>query len=344
MQAADMLIKEIPAFEQLLDNIRIDTSSSLTYPQRYLDHLLQHRRYFLEIYSQVLSAALEQTGKTIDQIHLLDYGCGNGLMGLFAGFCGCRQVTLLDIDPDFTTAAQAVSLQIRIPVTVITGDLDQTSDLLKATPPDIVAGTDVIEHIYRLDEFLASWKMINPRVVLCFSTAANPHHPLKRRRIMALQRKDEWIGGQPGDDVLFGETAHPSFRSIREQLIREAAPSLSDEALKQLINRTRGLKKSDIREAVSHYQQTQLLPPEPAHPTNTCHPLTGSWTERLLSIHTYRSLFENAGFSFAYLPGSYDVQKTGIQKIINRWLNRLIGLMGIRLAPYIILIGNGIRK
>ncbi|HNP53484.1 MAG TPA: hypothetical protein PKK69_02660, partial [Ferruginibacter sp.] len=130
----------------------------------------------------------------------------------------------------------------------------------------------------------------------------------------------------------------------REQIIREAAPSLSDEALKQLINRTRGMKKSDIRLALSNYQQKQLLPAEPQHPTNTCNPLTGSWTERLLSIHAYRSLFENAGFSFAYLSGSYDVQKAGIQRLINQLLNRLIKLAGIRLAPYIILTGKGLRK
>ena len=344
MHVADSLLKKIPAFERLLDAIQVESVSRPVYPQQYLLHLLQHRRYFLEVYARVLTTALEQSTLALEQVRLLDYGCGNGLMGLFAGFCGCQQVILQDIDPDFTAAAQELAHQLRIPVTVITGDLDQTTDQLQALAPDIVAGTDVIEHIYRLDEFLASWKKINPRIVLCFSTAANPHHPLKRRRIMALQRKDEWIGGQPGDDVLFGEKAHPSYRSIREQIIREAAPSLSDEALKQLINRTRGMKKSDIRLALSNYQQKQLLPAEPQHPTNTCNPLTGSWTERLLSIHAYRSLFENAGFSFAYLSGSYDVQKAGIQRLINQLLNRLIKLAGIRLAPYIILTGKGLRK
>jgi SAM-dependent methyltransferase len=344
MPVADFFYQQIPAFEQQLRAADPVAVSGQPYPVAYLQHILQHRRYFLEIYARVLETAFQSCHKPMGETTFLDYGCGNGLLGLFAAFCGCRQVFLQDIDPHFTEAAQALANQLRIPVTVITGDLIHTKEQIRSIQPDVVAGTDVIEHIYRLGDFLATWKQLNPHITVSFSTAANPHHPIKRRRIMALQRKDEWIGGQPGDDVLFGQNAHPSYRSMREQLIREAAPDLNDADLKQLVSRTRGLIKEDILLALKRFQSDGQLPSELGHPTNTCNPLTGSWTEHLIPIEAYRAAFDEAGFSFRYCPGHFDVQKTGWRKQRNQLLNRLIPAAGLRLAPYIILTGTGIRK
>ena len=52
-------------FERKLDNLRVDEVSPETYCRKYLQHLLQHKKYYLAIYADVLE-------KAIKRIHHID--------------------------------------------------------------------------------------------------------------------------------------------------------------------------------------------------------------------------------------------------------------------------------
>lgn len=331
---------QIAGFEELLikaDPSRLDAS---TYSTAYLAHLLKNIRYYLDIYAEVLERALQKSNKDIASLVLVDYGCGNGLLGLFAKYCGFHKVYLADLDVDFIQAAGSLSDHINIkPDGFISGDENSLLQTLSTKKIDCIVGTDVIEHIYDLADFFKSLHAMNTHMVSVFTTAANVYNPVKRRRLKALQRKDELFGGKPGDDPLFGETAHPAFLEMRKNIIQSYAPLLEPGAVQKLAKNTRGLKKMDIRMAVRIYEENGKLPPRLQHPTNTCHPETGSWTERLLSIGQYRSIYAGAGFSLNIYTGKYDVYKKGIKSFINRILNAGIAVTGKMLAPYLMLVG-----
>ena len=334
--------EQIPSFEEKLQRVNIQAVTASPYGKRYLGHLLEHRRYFVKIYARVLDIAARHGRKDLSRSTLLDYGAGNGLLGLFAKHCGIGKVYINDIDPVFTEASQSLAaiLDIRIDG-FITGDTDKVCSVLANDPPDLICGTDVIEHIYDLPAFLRQIRSLNPSILTVFTTAANAANPIKKKKIIQLQLQDENKGSNPMDSALAGEKPHPSFLSMRRLIIRSAAPELNTENVDKLALITRGLKEKDIREAVSRLLHEGKTPIPPVHPTNTCNPETGSWTERLLTKEEYNSLYVRAGFDLTMYNGFYDTCKMSIPKnIINQILNIGVRMVGRKIAPYIILVGN----
>ncbi len=98
--------------------------------------------------------------------------------------------------------------------------------------------------------------------------------------------------------------------------------------------------KADILSAVESYRVNKVFPEMLSDPTNTCNPVTGSWTERILSIEAYRSLYRQNGFSLNVYNGFYDQYKKGLKGLINNILNKTIPILGKYLAPYIVLTGS----
>ena len=115
------------------------------------------------------------------------------------------------------------------------------------------------------------------------------------------------------DSALAGEKPHPSFLSMRRLIIRSAAPELNTENVDKLALITRGLKEK-IYGKPSAGCCMKVRPHTPVHPTNTCNPETGSWTERLLTKEEYNSLYVRAGFDLTMYNGFYDTCKMSIPK------------------------------
>src|SRR3954471_10996003 len=106
--------QNIPQFEKLLDNVNVESSSSELYCRKYLGHLLQHKRYYLTIYADVLEKLISHSNQKAADILLIDFGAGNGLLGIFAKFCGFKKLFINDIDEKFITAARNLALQINV--------------------------------------------------------------------------------------------------------------------------------------------------------------------------------------------------------------------------------------
>ena len=341
MQQTENFKKYITAFEKKLGGIVTGDISPSPYCIKYLTHLLLHQKYYLEIYADVLNKLMQHSFKSKDDTLLVDYGSGNGLLGIFAKYCGFKKVFLNDIDANFINASRQLANQLDVkPDGFFTSDISMAKASLKNNAPDAIVGTDVIEHIYNLDTFFATLRQINPSMVSVFTTASNPDNYFKVKALKQMQIKDELEGGKPGDSILYGEHPLEPFLKIREQIIRWRQHDLPDQVVMKLARATRGLNKEDIINAVDDYHLSGKLPDAPAHETNTCNPIDGSWTERILSLTEYKLLYKSAGFTAKFYNGFFNAKEGGPGGFIKQMLNAGVAILGKRIAPYIIIVGN----
>ncbi len=319
--------------------LNIDEFTISDYSKRYLGHLLSHQLYYLDIYASVLDNVIRHFPKHIADVTLVDYGAGNGLMGMFAKHCGVGQVVICDLDPDFVYASRVTAAALDIKIDrYITGEIADLVVGLQDLDVDAIAGTDVIEHIYDLDHFFSGLKKMNEQMITVFTTASNPCNFFKVKSLQRLQAKDELEGSDPADSVLAGAVPHESFLHMREKIIRLNFPSMTDDQIMLLAKLTRGLKEDDIIDACSLFVKTGDLPVH-ENSTNTCHPITGSWTERVLPLSYFEKLYEKYGFRLEVISGFYNSYIAGPKWVVNKILNLVIKLTGKNTAPFITLIG-----
>jgi len=329
----------ISDFEKKLSDIIVDDISPELYCRKYLSHLLLHKKYYLAIYANVLNKLMLQSSKAKEEILLIDVGAGNGLLGIFAKYCGFKKVIINDIDDKFVNASRKLAEQLDIKIDgFATGDINSVQSYFKNETPDAVVATDVIEHIYDLDDFFAGIQKMNPSMISVFTTASNPFNPFKVKELKKIQIKDELKGGDPGDHILFGESPLEPFLKIREQIIKKNYPVLTDKEISVLATETRGMVENDIITAVDEYKLSGKFP-VPADGMNTCNPLNGSWTERILSPEAYISLYNNAGFTCKFYAGFYNDYEGGLKNFAKKLLNAGITTFGKRISPYIVIVG-----
>lgn len=298
--------------------------------------MISNSEYYLSIYAQLFALAAKRSDKPFTDSAILDIGAGNGLLGIFAAFCGCKNIYLNEPDPVFMKASKQLAAVLGVEVQdFITADATQLNAYPFVQKPDVIFGADVIEHIYDLEAFVKTMSLINPFMVAVFTTAANTSNVFKTRSIIRLQQRDEFLGS-PNDDIT-GAPSHQTYLTIRKQIINQQFPDINDRDLKMLASATRGLVKQDILGFVDKWLQTGQLPERNMHPTNTCHPITGSWTERLLTTNEYRMIFEKNTFHLEVLPGFYNIHNKGLKFIFAKLLNGVIPIFGKQLAPFIFL-------
>lgn len=329
--------EQIENFCNRLSELDVANLGLERYQASYLANLLIHKKYFTSIYAGVLNELLMHSSKEKEHIFLIDYGAGNGLLGLFAKHCGFGKIIQVDTSSACCFSQQALSEKLDLPIDEnINGDYESL-EKFAANPPDALIATDVIEHIYDLDKFFASLQKLNKQLVTVFTTASNDRNWWKKKKLMKIQKKDEWEGDQSSDNFC------EPFRMIRSYIIKKEIPGITDSALGRLVTHTRGLRKDDIEWACSLYKEKGAMPPLLLHPTNTCDPISGSWTERFLSFKEYDELFNRHGFSLIIKNGFYNSSQEGIKGKTLSLLNFLIRKMGKKgsaLSPYIILIGR----
>lgn len=331
----------IPIFEEKLHAVDVQSLAIAPYCKRYLNHLLQNSKYYLSIYASVLDKVKKESSKPTVETHLLDYGAGNGLLGLFAKCCGFGKVTINDIDESFLSASKVLANKMNIDVEhFILGDLEDVKKEASSEKIDALVATDLIEHIYDLDAFVATMASLNPELISVFTTGSNPENYFKVRQLMKLQNRDEYVGGKADDALLFGHVAHESYLKIREKIIKDVAPDMDEYIILKLAKLTRGKNKSDIINAVKKFKETKELPLLIDHPSNTCHPETGSWTERLMPISTYKSIFRHHQFELQISSGFYNHYQPGLKGTALLFLNKIKLIFGLKLDPFIFLTGK----
>jgi hypothetical protein len=341
MQQGEHFNEYIDAFEKKLALVSVNDISPALYCKKYLIKLLDQKKYYLSIYADVLYKLASHSSKKKESILLLDYGSGNGLLGIFAKFCGFKKVFLNDHDVNFIHASEKLAAQLNIKIDgYITGDISSVITYFNYEVPNAIVGTDVIEHIYDLEIFFSGIQQLNQSMVSVFTTASNPCNYIKVRSLRKLHLKDELEGGTADDYILSGENTLEPFIKIRENIIRKHIEDLPDSTIIELAKITRGLNEKDIITFVEQYKLSGKPGFQVTRGTNTCNPLTGSWTERILPLETYISLYADAGFTCNFYAGFYNIYETGLRNFVKKLLNAGITTFGKKISPYIVIVGS----
>ncbi|HRD58072.1 MAG TPA: hypothetical protein PK504_08470 [Ferruginibacter sp.] len=331
---------KIVSFAPLLEQLGSTDEAMSAYSNRYLQYLIRHKIYYLNIYATVLELAIQHSQKSIEEISLIDYGSGNGLLGMFAKYCGCKKVFLCDTAINFIEASKNTAAKLQLQVDgFIHGGTDDFKNNFPEEKIDCTIGTDVIEHIYNLSHFFSSLKQLNSQMVTVFTTASNPKNFLKLRKLIAMQLHDELEGGHPSDFELAGEESHLPYLQMRKNIIETMLPGLPENIILKLAQLTRGKIKDDIEAEVQRYHTLGEWPAAPQDLWNTCHPITGSWSERILTLNEYNIIYSAHGFQLELSNGFYDAYGKTPKHIFNYFRNLLIKIMGIKIAPFITLTG-----
>ncbi len=332
------------AFSEKLAGLDVDSLQISGYPKIYLKYLIKHREYYIEIYKDIFKKIFKNTYLKAEEIVFIDYGTGNGLLAMFASLLNFNRIVAIDVDEDFIATAKQTADAIGFKqIIFINGSEDVLCQIDSNGINMVLAGTDVIEHIYNLDVFLTYLNKANKILLALFTTASNPLNPRIVRRLKKQQISDELYGGTSSDRSLFGND-HISFLSSRESIIRKNFPEIGTDEVKILAKVSRGLRKDDIIEMVHRFLSNNIYMSAIEHPTNTCDPETGSWSERLIELPEYKDLFNRYGFSLKIVNGFYDSFNGGrIVRFIISTLNKGIycfPALGVFAAPYILLIAK----
>lgn len=304
-----------------LDYNALDISN---YSRDYILRLLPTLDYYLDICHHALDLLSPQTHT------LVDYGGGQGFLSLLAKRQGIQEVIYIDHNPQASQTVTTLSNHLGFgPDTILTGDQDTLLKWCREQhcTPDALVGIDVIEHIYRLEPFFDSLHTLNPRMTLVFTTASTPYNPFIQRRLKRIMLMDE-----------YGHESQKGFLQLRREHIASLQPKLSEKELDYWARGTRGLTYDDITRLFHDNLSVESLPTTlPPHP-NTCDPATGSWTERILPIDSYRQLTVPLGWSVSVGKGFFNKHHSGLKRYVSRVLNAILLLPCTRwLSPFIIL-------
>lgn len=309
---------------QILKTLDYGSLPISDYSRNYILRMLPSLDYHLDIYHRCLSQMLDEFGCPASDIVMVDYGGGHGFLSLTAKAMGVGKVIYVDTNPQAVETVQAVSAQVGIaPDEVLLGDAAVLRQWCQSNNvvPNLLLGMDVIEHIYRLEDFFADLYAVNPALPMLFTTGSTPFNPHVVRRLRRIMQSDE-----------LGHGGSPGFHTLRKRYILNHFPEMKDWEADIWATDTRGLTYPDIHVAVESHTPYRL-----ADPYNTCDPSTGSWTERLLPIEDYQALLLPYHASLSVQNGFYNTHRKGFKGILSRLLNRLPRRLFRPLAPFIIL-------
>ena len=180
---------------------------------------------------------------------------------------------------------------------------------------------------------------MNPSMITVFTTASNPDNYFKVRKLKKMQLKDELVGGDPEDFPLADDEKPEAYLDIRRQIIKRNFPDLGYDELTKLAQHSRGLRREDIITLVRSYLAGNKILPALPGDNNTCHPETGSWSERVLPVDHYTQLYHRYGFVLNISNGFYNSFDGGLKATFNIFMNLLVKILGKKTAPFITLIG-----
>ncbi len=296
------------------------------YSREYLNRLMLHPEYYTHIYARILTYA--QSASPFQKITtLMDYGGGTGLLSAFALFAGIPHVYYVDIFPDATSDAQRIGAHLQLQANrYLNGEMQSLPAQV-----DAIVSMDVIEHIYHLPTFFKNSVLYHPHAVHAHSTGANPYHPVIRRRLQLMQYTNEWKGQKPPPGAKPTDIFEPYIR-IRKQLIHQQFPFIKPDDLQQLSIASRGLQQEDIFAMVTQFLETGSMPKPLSHPTNTCNPLNGNWSERLLTLREIRHVAAPFHLSVKLKTIGYNPNK---KSTMAKVAAQLLNMVGSVCGPYI---------
>ena len=334
-------------FLQKLEGINANTISSNPLVNDYLTSVLETKKFHLKIYAFVLQNAIETSSNKLSDISLLDFGCGNGLFAIFAKYCGIGKVYGCDIYKEFIEAATILSNTINV---AIDGWLVCNEDSLLYTcntlQLNVIVSTDAIEHIYNLNTFYANIKALNPNMVTALSTGAFYDNYFKRQSFYKLMYNDEYVASTELHATVKDEYAGMAYLTIRQKIIENQFQNLTPTEISTLAKATRGLRKNDIILFVENFlKDGKIINVLANNLHNTCDPITGNFTERILTTKEYTKFYTKNNFALTIKAGFYNAEGSSPKAILQKIINCFITIfknsfLGRYVAPFILFIGT----
>ncbi len=292
------------------------------YTSIYFKKHLACLTYTVNLAWQIIELGLSKIDKPVHQISIAEIGGGTGILSLLAKWLGFGNViysdTFVQSCKDFEFIASAISLK---PNAIVCGSVDELA-VQFANKIDLLVSRDVIEHIYDPKLFFTQSIQSFGSAIMVHNTSANGYNIFKKSYFAKLHKLDEHFGNpnqfKPGDSL-------ESFYQLRLNFIATNFPELSDAQHLELAKNTRGRIYKDIMDDVGLYKSKGILPQLLPHPTNTCDPNNGNWTENLMSFSCYESFLFSGGYKVDWFFAPYDEwSNKGIKYLIIKLLNQLI--------------------
>lgn len=290
--------------------------------------------FSIETSAHLLYNAIRLTGKQPSEIIIMDYGAGVGTLYLLAKMIGCNKVVYSDHLDDWRMSAQLIAEALNIQIDhYIVGDIDDCLNRLALLQFKcaIITSRNVIEHIYKLDQFYAAIHKRQPQAIVYSSTTANKQNPAAVVKHIIWHRKWERV-----------------YRGMRSVVIQRQAPGLSGTKVHALAVATRGLAGTDLKEAVEEYRRKGKKPNPSIYGSNTCDPSNGVWAEHLLSKKEYSQLINEENYHIQFSPGFWDTHYAkSYLNLAGKLMNRIIaagGKKALVLAPFMYVIAIADRK
>jgi 2-polyprenyl-3-methyl-5-hydroxy-6-metoxy-1,4-benzoquinol methylase len=316
----------------LLERLRKLPVETLGLPYHCLEYFKSshYKRLFfsIETSAHLLYRSITLRSKPVEETVIMDYGAGVGTLYMLAKMIGCKTVIYNDHLEDWKTSALLIATAMDIKIDeYIVGGIEETLISLKEKEIncDIITSRNVIEHIYKLDDFYNTVATYQPSAIIYSSTTANFHNPASHIKHILWHRKWE-----------------KHFLPQRAATIKERLPELSAQELQKLAKSTRGLALNDFDEAIQTYKNSKKIPDPSVHHTNTVEASSGVWFEHLLPFKEYKKLVDPGKYDLYFEPGFWDTHNNkNYKNVIGKLFNPLIhitGKTGIRLAPFIYII------
>jgi 2-polyprenyl-3-methyl-5-hydroxy-6-metoxy-1,4-benzoquinol methylase len=326
-----------------LGSINLAESGLSPYNQKYLNNYLQEYTFYIRFYTQVLITTLRELKKPVEDSVFVDYGGGSGFFSFLAKDLGFKTVVYNDIYDVSVADTKILSKETGILIDhFVCGDIDVLADQINQSglEVDLICSFEVIEHIYNLENWFRSAQKINGAVTLVFSSSANIKNPYIVQRLKKAQKKAELFGCEKVWGSKERDTIRP-FLEIRKEIISELNPGLEANQVERLAKLTRGFNKEDIIKEVKEYLNSGKEIKPLAHPTNTCDPYTGNWSEHFINHKWLKDLVQHNGFdNISIKPGLYTFSENKLVFLIKKILNFLIrgcGSFGLMFSPIYIL-------
>lgn len=300
-----------------LQKLNIQELNISEYNKNYLTKYKNNFGFYMSIYTQLFTKILVKLEKPVSEYTFVDYGGGCGIFSYLAKNMGFKTVVYNDLFETSVEDVKVISEKIGISVDyLICGDIDhllQKMDSLQLEA-NLICSFDVLEHIYNIENWITRLSEIKNDFSLFFMTSANPGNPFINNRLKKLQVNAEFNGFNTG--VGWKKTdLSTSFLEERKKIIKNKFPSLDQQQLQLLAKKTRGQRKEDILKTVESYIETTQINYKINHPTNTCDPYTGNWTEKLLDLKSLKKFIRNKNLEVAISNSFYAYSNNKILNI-----------------------------
>ena len=235
--------------------------------------------------------------------HVLEVGAGFGWDAVGLAVSGNNRVTASDILPSMidgmTQCLDAMkAADTDLPVTPLLGDICELN--LPDSSYDGIFSTEAIEHVHDLGlMFDNCFRILKRGGTAVIVNDSNQYNEAARRHSWDdWQARDEswehveWLKSEvrPVEHA----DAKP-YGVMREEMIREFAPSMDDKSVAALREATAGMIRSEIEKAVTEYKALRKLPKR--DPFSWCrNPETGEYSERLLNPFELADMLKARGF------------------------------------------------